>query len=269
MLSLIGINSREAYLPPDSKHLARVCETFHVEAKAVGTPFRAADPWRDTDVIDRRAPRFNQTVVGTLALIGTLFGWPLAWAIMCAQLVMGLTLGRRFCLPCLAYFAVVQPRFGEGPLEDSRPPRLANLMGAVFLGAAAALWWLGSPLAGTALGALVAALALTASATGFCAGCEVYRLAARLRGISPQHHARLDPGDLPALDGRERIYVEFTHPLCAECRQWETALRRRATPLVTLDVRDRPDLARKYGIAIVPTVVTVGPDGMVLERLAP
>ena len=32
---------------------------------------------------------------------------------------------------------------------------------------------------------------------------------------------------------------------------------------------DRPDLARKYGIAVVPTVLRVAPDGVVLERLAP
>jgi len=242
---------------------------LYVEAIVRGTSFRTADPWRDTDVIDERAPRFNQAVVGAVALIGTLLGWPLAWAIMSAQLAIGLTLGRRFCLPCLAYFTLVQPRLGEGALEDSRPPRLANMMGAAFLGGAAAAWWLGAPAIGTALGALVAALALTAAATGFCAGCEVYRLTARLRGISPQHHAKLDPADLPSLDGHGRTYVEFTHPLCAECREWEAVLRRRATPLITLDVRKRPDLARKYGVAIVPTVVAVDSDGKVLERLAP
>ena len=234
---------------------------------------RTADPWRDTDVIDERAPRFNQAVVGGVALLGAVFGWPLAWAIMAAQLFIGLTLGRRYCLTCLAYFGLIQPRLGEGSLEDSRPPRLANMMGTAFLGAAAIAWSLGSPALGTALGILVAALALVAATTGFCAGCEVYRLVARLRGISPQHHTRLDPADLFAGDSdlaaHERAYVEFTHPLCSECRRWETRLRARATPLVTLDVRERPDLARKYGVAIVPTVVAVGPDGTVLERLAP
>jgi hypothetical protein len=34
-------------------------------------------------------------------------------------------------------------------------------------------------------------------------------------------------------------------------------------------VRERPDLARKYGITVVPTVLAVAADGMVLERLAP
>jgi Domain of unknown function (DUF4395) len=234
---------------------------------------READPWRDTDVIDERAPRFNQAVVGAVALLGAFFGWPLAWAIMGAQLAIGLALGRRFCLTCLAYFGFVQPRLGEGALEDSRPPRLANLMGAAFLGAAAVAWWVGSPAVGTALGLLVAVLAVVAATTGFCAGCEMYRLAARLRGISPEHHARLDPADLAALGpdfgAHDRAYVEFTHPLCSECRRWEVALHDRASPLLTLDVRERPELARKYGVAIVPTVVAVAADGTVLERLAP
>jgi Domain of unknown function (DUF4395) len=228
-----------------------------------------ADPFRDTDVIDARAPRFNQAVVGTVSLLGAVFGWPLAWAIVSSQLLAGLTLGRQYCLPCLAYFKLVQPRFGEGPIEDSRPPRLANLIGCVFLGAAAAAWWLGSPIAGTVLGAIVAALALLAASTGLCAGCELYRLTARLRGISPRRHPHLDPADVPGLNGAPRAYVEFTHPLCADCLAWEQRLRDRGEPVVTLDVRDRPDLARKYGIAIVPTVLAVGPDGAVLERLAP
>ena len=230
---------------------------------------RTADPWRDTDVIDERAPRFNQAVVAGVALLGAVFGWPLAWAIMSAQLFIGLTLGRRFCLTCLAYFGLVQPRLGEGPLEDSRPPRLANAMGAVFLGSAAAAWWLGAEPVGTALGGLVAALALLAASTGLCVGCEMYRLGARLRGISSRHDGRLDPADLVGLNDGSGAYVEFTHPLCSECREWEERLRVNGKQLITLDVRKRPDLARKYGIAIVPTVFAVSADGTVLERLAP
>lgn len=229
----------------------------------------SADPWRDTDVIDSRAPRFAQAITGLVALAGAVFGWPLAWAIMSAQILMGLALGRAFCLPCLAYFTLVQPRFGEGPLEDSRPPRLANAIGTVVLALAAAAWWLGAPGLGTALGGLVAALALLAASTGVCAGCELYRLAAKLRGISPQHHDHIDPADLPGLDGAARTHVEFTHPLCAECREWERRLEARPEPFVRIDVRERPDLARKYGVAIVPTVVAVEGDGAVLERLAP
>jgi hypothetical protein len=138
------------------------------------------------------------------------------------------------------------------------------------LGAAAAAWWLGSPVAGTVLGSVVAALALLSASTGLCVGCEIYRLGARLRGISPGHHDRIDPGDLAGLDGHREAYVEFTHPLCAECREWEQRLRSEGDrPLVTVDVRERPELARKYGVAIVPTVVAVSADGTVLDRLAP
>jgi hypothetical protein len=240
-----------------------------VEASAIGPrPARSADPWRDTDVIDERAPRFNQAVVGVVALLGVAFGWPLAWALMGAQLLIGLTLGRRFCITCLAYFELIQPRVGEGRLEDSRPPRLANAMGTVFLGGAALTWWLGAPVVGTVLGSIVSALALLAASTGVCAGCEIYRLTARLRGISPQHHATLDPVDL-GLGNAPRTHVEFSHPLCAECVQWQERLRARGEPMVTIDVRERPELAHKYGIAIVPTVVAVAADGRVLERLAP
>ncbi len=230
---------------------------------------RTADPWRDTDVIDERAPRFNQAVVGIVALLGVAFGWPLGWALISAQLLIGLTLGRRFCITCLVYFDLVQPRIGEGELEDSRAPRLANAIGSAFLGGAAAAWWLGSQAVGVALGSIVAALALVAAATGFCAGCEMYRLVARLRGISPRHHARIDPADLDGARRAVRAFVEFTHPLCSECLQWEQRLESAEAPLVKLDVRARPDLARKYGVAIVPTVVAVAGDGTVLERLAP
>lgn len=141
-----------------------------------------ADPYRDLTVIDSRAPRFNQATIGVLSVVAAVIGWHWLVGLLALQLVLGLTLGRRWCLPCLAYFELVQPRFGEGPLEDSRPPRVANMVGAVVLGASALTYALGSGLAGTALALLVAALALVAAATGFCTGCEAYKLACRLTG---------------------------------------------------------------------------------------
>jgi hypothetical protein len=143
---------------------------------------RLADPYRDLDVIDSRAPRFNQAVVGLLAGIAVLTGWWWLLALLAAQLVIGLTFGRRFCLPCLAYFELVQTRFGEGPLEDARPPRFANMVGAVFLAAATVAYLVGAGVVGAVLGSLVAVLALVASATGFCTGCEAYKLGHVLTG---------------------------------------------------------------------------------------
>ena len=143
---------------------------------------RLADPYRDLTVIDSRAPRFNQTVIGVLSLLAVATGWWWLLALLALQLALGLTLGRRWCLPCLAYFELVQPRFGEGRLEDSRPPRAANVVGLAVLGAASIAYGLGFEIAAAALGLLVAALALLAAATGFCTGCEAYKLLHRLTG---------------------------------------------------------------------------------------
>jgi hypothetical protein len=143
---------------------------------------RLADPYRDLNVIDARAPRFNQATIGLLSAVAVVMGWWWLLAALAAQLAIGLTLGRRFCLPCLAYFELVQPRFGEGRLEDARPPRFANLVGALFLSGATACYAAGFPLAGAVLGSLVAILALLAAATGFCTGCEVYKLGSFLLG---------------------------------------------------------------------------------------
>jgi uncharacterized protein DUF4395 len=160
-----------------------------------GRRVRAADPYRDTAVIDARAPRTNQAVVGVVALLAVTTGPWWLLAVLAAQLAVGLTIGRRFCLPCLFYFEVLQPRFGEGPLEDSRPPRFANLVGLVVLAAASGAYAGGSETAGAALGGLVAALALLAAITGFCAGCTAYKIGYALTGkpfvscpLPPQPH---------------------------------------------------------------------------------
>ena len=143
---------------------------------------RRAHPDRDTTVIDSRAPRTNQAIVGVVAVLALATGWWWLLALLALQLALGLTFGRRYCLPCLLYFEVLQPSFGEGPLEDSRPPRVANMVGFAVLTAASIAYLAGLDTLGIALGALVAALALLAAATGFCTGCEAYKLACRLTG---------------------------------------------------------------------------------------
>jgi hypothetical protein len=143
---------------------------------------RSADPYRDTQVIDARAPRVNQAVVGVVALIAVLTGWWVLLALLALQLALGLTLGRRWCLACVFYFEVLQPRLGEGPLEDSRPPRFANMIGLGFLGAASVAYLVGWTTEGLVLGGIVAALALLAAITGFCAGCNAYKILCAVTG---------------------------------------------------------------------------------------
>jgi hypothetical protein len=143
---------------------------------------RSAHPYRDLHVIDSRAPRTNQAVIGALALVAVLAGWWWLLAALALQLAVGLAFGRQYCLPCVFYFEVIQPRLGEGPLEDARPPRAANVVGLVCLCAASVAYAAGAATPGAVLGLLVAVLALLAAFTGFCTGCEAYKLACLLRG---------------------------------------------------------------------------------------
>ena len=62
--------------------------------------------------------------------------------------------------------------------------------------------------------------------------------------------------------------MQFTHPLCTDCRSLEEELRAAGRTIVMVDVSRRPEIARKYGVALVPMAVTVAPGGAVIERIA-
>jgi hypothetical protein len=232
-----------------------------------GSRGRTADPYRDLDVIDARAPRFNQATVALVSVVAIVTGWWWLTALLGLQLIVGLTLGRRYCLPCVLYFEVVQPRIGEGEIEDSRPPRFANILGAVVLAASSIAYALGFDEVGVTFAVIVAVLAGLAAVTGLCVGCRIYRLIARLRGA---HRGRLQRVDLDELGVpiSQGTVVEFTHPLCTGCGAMARRLLAEGREVVLIDVSERSDLARRYGIGIVPTAVVVGADGEVLERLA-
>lgn len=230
---------------------------------------RTADPYRDLDVIDSRAPRFNQAIVGLGSLIAVAAGWWPVLAALALQLGVGLRFGRRYCLPCVAYFELVQPRVGEGRIEDVRPPRFANQLGFGVLTAASLAYAAGLPAVGAALGGLVAALALLAATTGFCAGCQLYRLGARLRGIPGRALDRIELGDVGLVESNGGEFVlSFSHPLCTDCQSLEAEVRASGKRLVTVNVQARRDLARKYGVSLVPMAVAVAADGRVISRLA-
>lgn len=240
-----------------------------------GTFTRRADPYRDLLVIDARAPRFNQAVVATGSLLAVVTGfWPLL-ALLGAQLAVSVVFGRRYCLPCVFYFEVIQPRLGEGELEDSRAPRFANVLGAVFLLSGALAWALGYPTVGRVLGGMVAVLATLAVSTGLCVGCEVYKLLAKVRGVRGGVLERIDLEQLIFGAGEagaqrrsdEELVVLFTHPLCSECQEVGPKLASGGRRVVTVDVSRRKDLARKYGVTLVPLAFAVAGDGRVVGRL--
>jgi hypothetical protein len=228
---------------------------------------RTADPYRDTDVIDARAPRFNQLVVGVGSLLAVITGWWWLLGALALQLVLGLIAGRKLCLACVFYFEVVQPRVGEGEIEDARPPRFANIVGAAFLTAATVAYAAGIPSVGRVLGGIVAVLASVAAVTGLCVGCEVYRIGTRLRGIKPGSVDRIDLDEIGA-QAHAATIVQFTHPLCTGCRDLERRLSGQGTPPILVDVSRSPELARKYRIGVVPLAFRVRDDGTVIERVA-
>lgn len=154
----------------------------------MSAPYRSVNPYLDTHVIDSRGPRTNQAIVGVGALLAFLLQQEWIVVLLALQLIVGLTLGRRFCLPCRLWFDVLQPRLGEGAIEDARVPRFANVIGAVFLTASSVLLYAGYSTLGWALALIVAALALLATVTGLCVGCELYMLLARARGIAVDRH---------------------------------------------------------------------------------
>ena len=223
---------------------------------------RAAPP-----TVDARAPRFNQAIVGAAALAAYLLGWWPLLSLAALQLGLALSFGPRLCLGCLIYFKLVRPRLGAGRIKDARPVRFANLVGLVVLSAASVAHVAGYPRLGWTLGLVVAALALAAAVSGFCAGCEIYRLLARLRGIACKRVSRVDLAELGATPA-PGLVVQFTYPRCTDCRELEARLRQQGVPLALVDVSQRPDLARKYGIDLVPFAVQVDLDGRVLSQVA-
>lgn len=228
---------------------------------------RTADPYRDLAVIDSRAPRFNQGAVALLSITALATGaWPL-FGVLAVQLIVGLVFGRQYCLPCAAYFKWVQPRLGEGPLEDARMPRFANILAAIFLSTTTLLFAAGFPTAGTWVGGMVAVLATLASTTGLCVGCEVYRVLARLKGIKAKSFQSVDLEQLGVRPSGDFV-LSFTHPLCSECHTVDARLQSEGKTVVKVDVSKRADLARKYGVALVPQAFAVTSDGTVSARVA-
>jgi thioredoxin-like negative regulator of GroEL len=95
----------------------------------------------------------------------------------------------------------------------------------------------------------------------------MYRFGARLRGIKPGSVTEIDLQELGA-HANEQVIVQFTHPLCTDCRSVEKRLAAEGHNLLIVDVSKRPDLARKYQVSVVPTALSVGGNGKVLARLA-
>jgi hypothetical protein len=217
-------------------------------------------------LVDVRAARLAQATTAVLAIAAAAFRSPALLLLPVAHLAASALLGRRGNLPVLAFDALLRPRLAEARLEDARPPRFAAAVGAVLLAGALGALAAREAALGWSLALVVGGLAFLAATTGFCLGCWIYRLAAPLRGVRPGSPRHIDLADLgaPASVG---LVVEFTHPLCADCVDLHARLVGSGRLVFPVDVAARPDLARKYGVAVVPLAFAVRPDGTVERRV--
>ncbi len=233
---------------------------------------RTAHPYRDTDVIDARAPRFNQATVGSLSLVAVLAGWWPLLTLLAIQLGLGLRYGRRWCLPCVTYFELVQPRFGEGPIEDSRPPRFANQIGFWCpRRRRRSLTWSAWGSSGTRSGCWSQRWRCWRRPPACARAARCTAIRARLRGIRRRAIDRVELAELGEPRGGgplDDLLIAFSHPLCTDCHAVANELAAGSDRWVSVDVRERPDLARKYGVALVPTIVRVAADGRVVHQVA-
>ncbi|MGH8874750.1 MAG: DUF4395 domain-containing protein, partial [Acidimicrobiia bacterium] len=87
--------------------------------------------------VDVNIPRFNQAMVAGLTGLAFVLQWP--WLVAIVFLVLAATrfMGPRAALFTLVYLRWVRPRL-DGPreFEEAAPPRFAQLLGTIFLGAA-------------------------------------------------------------------------------------------------------------------------------------
>lgn len=125
--------------------------------------------------VDVNVPRFNQALVAILTGIAfVLQWWPLVAAVAAVLAVTRFS-GPRSGIFTQAYLRLVKPRL-DGPVETewAAPPRFAQLLGVIFLGAATVLFVLGLDVAGWGLTLAVTALAALAATTRICVGCIIY-----------------------------------------------------------------------------------------------
>jgi hypothetical protein len=156
-----------------------------MSATATTLPSAAAVP-----VVDTRAARTAQAFVALLVTAAALAGdWRLL-AVPALHLVLSAALGRPGNLPVRAFDAWVRPRLATASLEDARPPRFANVLGATFLAASLLAHAAGTHALGWALAAAVAALAALGATTGLCIGCRLYWAIALLRRARSRLGAR-------------------------------------------------------------------------------
>jgi sterol desaturase/sphingolipid hydroxylase (fatty acid hydroxylase superfamily) len=135
-----------------------------------------------TDRLDPRGVRFAAAVTTVVLAIVLLTGSGVLAALQALVFAVPVVAGMRWSPYGALYRVLLAPRLGPpSEREDAAPVRFSQAVGLVFTVVAAVGYLSGA----TALGIVATAFALVAAflnaAFGFCLGCEVYGLLARVR----------------------------------------------------------------------------------------
>ena len=135
-----------------------------------------------TEQLDPRGVRFAAAVTTVVLAVVLLTGGGVLAALQAVVFALPVVAGMRWSPYGALYRVLVAPRLGPpSEREDAAPVRFSQAVGLVFTVVAAVGYLSGAP----ALGVVATAMALVAAflnaAFGFCLGCEVYGLMARVR----------------------------------------------------------------------------------------
>ncbi len=198
-------------------------------------------------------PRFAQAITGVLALEALVFDQPVVLVVALALILLSLA-GPRWS-PVAWIFRRIAPPAAE--LEPAAPVRFSQVLAAVALTAAIALIALGAVVAGWIVAGLVAVMALFSAISGYCVGCEAYRLVLGMRRGAAED-VREDLG----LTGAGPWLVVLTAPGCTRCEPLVREVQSIAPDreVVKVDLAQRPRAAA-LPVRSVPAALAVGADG--------
>ena len=126
--------------------------------------------------VDVNIPRFNQAIVAGLTGIAFVVqAWQLV-AVVFAIVAITRLAGARYGLFTQLYVRFARPSRSQ-PIETewSAPPRFAQLLAVIFLGAATVLFIAGFPVVAWTVTLIVTALATLAATARICVGCVIYQ----------------------------------------------------------------------------------------------
>ncbi|MGE0026892.1 MAG: DUF4395 family protein [Thermoleophilia bacterium] len=198
-------------------------------------------------------PRFAQAITGVLALEAAIFDQPAALAVALALVLLSL-LGPRWS-PVAWLFRRIAPPARD--MEPAAPVRFSQALAAVFLTVALVLVLAGQDVLGWIVAGLVAAVALISAITGFCIGCQAYRLL-----LARQGGGEGDLRDDLGLPGSGPWLVVLTAPGCARCEPVAREVERAAggREVLRVDLAEHPRAAA-LPVRSVPAALAIGADG--------